>query len=153
VAQRCGDDGMRRLAGALGLQADSGSEAPPPQLAAYGSGAVVAHWDEPLGWRLLLAPGTARAWHSAPGGGPGSVLQPLANVLDALSATRLLLQVELADCELELRALQSLRPGDVVRLPQRLDAPATVRHAAGGLLCAAHLGRQGGAKAAELAPA
>ncbi len=73
---------------------------------------------------------------------------PLAQAL----ANRMLpLRAELGSCELDLGSLESLRIGDVVPLPHRLDAPLLVSTGSNVQLCVGFLGRQDGFKAIELA--
>ena len=75
-------------------------------------------------------------------------------VLAAIAARSVTLRVELAPVEVDLGTLQSLRVGDVLTLPHRLeqpldlhapDAPATVA-------CTAYLGSRDGRRAVELIP-
>jgi flagellar motor switch protein FliM len=62
------------------------------------------------------------------------------------------LQVRLEACEVDIGRLQDLQPGDVVRLPHRLDAPAAVVGPGGQPLFGGYLVRRRGRKAVELAP-
>ncbi|NML42930.1 hypothetical protein HHL11_04150 [Ramlibacter sp. G-1-2-2] len=153
VLERFRADGLQRLATVLGLTSPASCvEAPPEGVAVPGSGAVTAEWAAPLPWRLVIGAAAAAPWRSRPGASTARCAGPLAAVHEALFQREFVLQVELQGCELQLGALRDLRPGDVIRLPHRLEAPANVRQE-GRTLFSAHLGRQGGAKAVELAPA
>lgn len=75
----------------------------------------------------------------------------------ALGAVPLRLEIRLGGVELGLGALQSLRPGDVLQLPQALDEPLDVHLAASAgdasaPLCRAVLGRRGAQRAVALVP-
>jgi hypothetical protein len=69
---------------------------------------------------------------------------------DALADHKLAVQVELAECELELGMLSTLRIGDIVPLAHALDAPLLISTSRQDRLCAGFLGRHSGAKAIEL---
>jgi len=152
VVERFRADGRRRLAGVFGLGCLEGNAVPPQAAAAPGSGTVVAEWDEPLRWRLVVGTAASTPWRRRATASKTVQAEPLAAITEALACRQLPLQVQLQGCELDLGALRELRPGDVVRLPHRLETPATVLQQ-GRTLFSAHLGRQGGAKAVELAPA
>lgn len=75
----------------------------------------------------------------------------------AIGARRLRLTVELAPVELLLGELQTLRIGDVLTLPHRLDTPLAVRQqstggdaAVPGPACHGYLGARDGVRAVEL---
>jgi hypothetical protein len=61
-------------------------------------------------------------------------------------------RVHLEGCELALGVLQDLRPGDLLRVRHRVDAPASVHAPQGALLFRGFLAARGGSKAVELAP-
>lgn len=152
VVQRFRADGLLRLGKVLGLDCvESRGDVPGPATCAPWSGTAIAEWGEPLHWRVLVGAPAAAPWRRrAVGCAPPP--EPLAAVTDALARWPVPLQVELQGCELELGALCELQPGDVVRLSHSLETPASLREGKRTLL-SARLGRQGGAKAVELAPA
>jgi hypothetical protein len=153
VMDACLADGLQRLAQLLNLGVVQACEGrPPATLAAAFSGAAWAEWGEPLHWRLAIGANAAAPWRRRSESALDEARPPLVSVTEALARVELPLQVELQGCELELGALRDLQVGDVVRLPQRLDSLAAVRQD-GSTLFSAHLGREGGAKAVELAPA
>ena len=75
---------------------------------------------------------------------------PLVSVPAALARHRLRVAAWLDPVELSLADLQSLRPGDVVPLSHRLDAPLQVRVGAALPWCAGWLGRHAGQRALAL---
>lgn len=76
---------------------------------------------------------------------------PLASLATALAPVALPLQVALEGCELGLAELQGLKPGDVLRLGHRVQAPADVRDLAGRVLFSGWLAASRGHLAVELA--
>lgn len=82
---------------------------------------------------------------------------PLVPIVQAVSHRPVRLAVHLAEVEIDLGGLQSLRVGDVLALPHRLDDALTL-HANGGttgatvgpMFCKAHLGVRNGRLAVEL---
>jgi hypothetical protein len=160
LAQRlllaCRADLQARVLGALNLDG-RGDQLPPLLPASFAwSGHLVAR----LGAEVFLLL-DARAVQAALRGidpraaRPGERPAPaaLAIVSDALAGVRLPLRAQLADCELDLAALQDLRVGDVVPLPHRVDAPVQVRDAQGQPVLRGYLARRGRRKALELAAA
>ena len=81
-----------------------------------------------------------------------AALPALVPVLQAAAGRRLRVQARLADCTIELGRLQDLRPGDVVRLEHRLEAPVAL-HACGEAVFGGFLAARSGRKALELSPA
>ncbi len=75
-------------------------------------------------------------------------------VLAAIAARTVTLRVELAPVEVDLGTLQSLRVGDVLTLPHRLEQPLDVRtpDAPAAVACTAYLGSRDGRRAVELIP-
>jgi hypothetical protein len=84
--------------------------------------------------------------------GAAGARAPLVPLHRAAAALTLPLQVRLEACEVDIGNLQDLQPGDVVRLPHRLDAPAAVVGRDGQPLFGGYLVRRRGRKAVELAP-
>lgn len=148
----CEQDALTRLAAVLDAARAAVPTAPPAQEWRAGGGAMELRLGAPFDWRLLLAATVVSGWRvthprlAAPQASPA-----LTAVDAALANHRLDVQVALEGCELELAALQALRPGDVVRLRHRVDQPAALREAAGSTLCRAYLGRCRGRVAVELA--
>ena len=147
MVQACMEDARHCLARALRL-AESKAEAPPArELFSRWGGGVTASlcW----GGLLLLEPGVldalvtrVRPPHAAPA---------LVGIGKALAGTELALRVDLQGCELALGSLRSLRAGDVLRLPHRVEAPATVVDARGQAVFQGWLARSRGRRAVELA--
>lgn len=75
-------------------------------------------------------------------------------VLAAIAARTVTLRVELAPVEVDLGTLQSLRVGDVLTLPHRLEQPLDLRapDAPATVACTAYLGSRDGRRAVELIP-
>jgi hypothetical protein len=75
-------------------------------------------------------------------------------VLHALAPRPLTIRVELEAPVIDIGTLQSLRIGDVLTLPHRLDQPLHLRPDGQGdaLSCAAYLGSRDGHRAVELVP-
>lgn len=92
----------------------------------------------------------AKAPDSAAAPRPGAA--PLVAIAIALADTRISLHVQLQECDVDLGLLQRLRPGDVLRVPHRLDAPALVRTAGGNALFQGFLARSQRRRAVELVP-
>lgn len=153
VVAACRADVQARLACALQLAGTGGDGAPPPAAWQPWSGALLAVL--PGGRRVLLEAALVRAL-LPPGRSEGrsqAARAPLVGVQRAAAALTLPLQVRLAPCEVDLGSLQDLRPGDVLRLPHRLDAPAAVTGPDGQALFGGWLVRRHERKAVELAPA
>ena len=69
---------------------------------------------------------------------------------EALAGHKLLIQAELATCEIDLGDLENLGIGDIVPLSHPLDEPLRISTPVDGPFCAAFLGRHAGSKAIEL---
>jgi hypothetical protein len=119
----------------------------PPELFAFGSGAVRISCDL-LG---LYAIADGGVWHSVPPGErPAAAARPGLTPLDrAMRSSHVHLDVVLGCVDLELSQLLDLRPGDALRLPQRLDQGAAVL-CDGKLVARATLGDAHGRKAMQL---
>lgn len=76
----------------------------------------------------------------------------LAPLRQALARHTLALSAQLDAVELTLGDLRSLRPGDVIPLPHRLDHPLTAHGPDGVALCSAWLGSKGPRRAVQLMP-
>ncbi|SEK92877.1 flagellar motor switch protein FliN [Roseateles sp. YR242] len=88
-----------------------------------------------------------------PTGAPFPALNAPVPVLAVLAHRTLTLRVELAPVVIDLGTLQSLRIGDVVPLPHRLDQPLEVRaQDETRLACLGYLGSRDGHRAIELIP-
>lgn len=138
---------MQCLARALRL-GESGDDQPPAEgVFARWSGAVTASLS--CGGMLLMDAGVmqslahARSAVRARGG--------LVGIGAAMGSAPIDLRVELQGCDLALGALQSLRPGDVLRLSHRVDAPATIFDDRGHAVFRGWLARMRGRRAVELA--
>lgn len=163
VAQAAWSDWQQRLQAALGTSPALSTDDLPDS---HGTGTVAPIWSGALcaklpwcgtSWSLQL-PGpvvqrllrSAGAAASAPSG--AAVSSPLVDLASALHAQALTLHARLSDVTLTLGELEQLAIGDVVRLPQRLDAPLQLMGPRDEPLCEAWLGQQSGRVALELAP-
>jgi hypothetical protein len=159
VCARAWEDLLLNCARWLGASAPMGSAdeaAPPADDSRPWSGAVrvqlacEAGKAQPL-W-LHLSAGAASKVAAACGASTKRSPRPLARIVpvaQAMASRRVHLGVRLADVQLTLGALESLRPGDVVALAHRLEDPLVVTtHEAP--VCHAHLGSRSGRRAVEL---
>ena len=108
----------------------------------------------PFGARLLLAAGAVRKLVAAAGGapsGPRRATGALLGIPEAIGDRELRIEVSLEGCDIEIGALQDLQLGDVLRLRQGLDKPASVSVADGTPVFSGFLVRSRGRKAIELA--
>lgn len=157
IEAACIEDASRRLALALGMRdtvpQESTSASMPRRRTAW-CGDVRASL--PFGGLLLLnagaveaclrragMPAKASATHVA----PASLTLPL---LQAAAGQRMGLRAQLAPCEVDLGVLQDLQPGDVLRIPHRIDAPLQVCSESGTPLFSGYLASSRGRKALEL---
>jgi hypothetical protein len=154
VIAACERDAWLGVESALELDACSaGARAAPAPGGRKWDGAVVATL--PFGGRLLLAADAVDALtrrgsvRSPARASKGKV--PLVSVEEAVENTPYAIDVELEGCEMDLGAFRELQVGDVLRIRHALDAPASVRSAAGVPLFSAVLARSRGRKAVELA--
>jgi hypothetical protein len=150
VVAMCRADAHARLADALQLARCDG-EGPPAGAWRPWSGALLASL--PMGWRVLLDAALVRSLLPPPAREAPATPAPLVPLQRAAAALALPLQVHLEGCEVDIGSLQDLRPGDVVRLPHPLDAPAAVVARDGQPLFGGYLVRRRGRKAVELVPA
>ena len=160
IEAACIDDASRRLAHALGMSGTAPQELTSTSMqrrrGAWG-GEVRASL--PFGGLLLLNAGAVEACLGR-GGMPAQssasrvaaapVAMPL---LEAAAGQRMSLRAQLAPCEVDLGVLQNLQPGDVLRIPHRVDAPLQVRSDSGATLFTGYLASIRGRKALELARA
>jgi flagellar motor switch/type III secretory pathway protein FliN len=102
--------------------------------------------------RLLMDGSTAATVLSVPKAAASCEVvakAPLSSIEEACADHRISLQVALHPCELELGALTSLQPGDILPLPHPLGTPLQVT-LGDNPICGAFLGRQRTAVAVEL---
>lgn len=158
VVRACIDDARLRLAQALDLAPARSDGVPPLRRRDSWSGEVGVLL--PFGGSLLLNAEAVEACLRHGGSVPpspctprpagASVAMPL---LLAASEQRLPVHAQLASCEVDLGVLQDLQPGDVLRIPHRLDAPLQVRAESGATLFNGYLASSRGRKVLELAAA
>lgn len=153
VAAACAEDALDRLAALFGVHRGT-REARGPCAAdtAPWSGAFTVGLPAPLGGHLVVSGPAVHCWLQARG-----LLSPvvpcaggLAPVAECVATRRLTLRARMAGCTLTLGDLATLRPGDVVRLDQRLDAPLCLADGDGAPVLAGYLARQGERLALEL---
>lgn len=156
VLDACHEDLLGRVCSLIGAsRVSDGIECPRLRLGAWSGSVLVT---VPSGPRLLFeAAAVARLLRSAQqershDTAAGRALPPIMGVTQALRSRRLVTRVLLAGCDLQLGALQDLRPGDVVRLQHRLDTPVTVTDASDRPLFAGFLARSRGRRAIQLSP-
>ncbi|RYF15893.1 MAG: FliM/FliN family flagellar motor switch protein [Comamonadaceae bacterium] len=153
VALACEKDLLARLRAATGLAAGEAHAVPPDRCRQPWSGWVQAQL--PLGIGILLSPeavaSTLQGTDLDPSPRGDREAAPLAPLRDALSTSAFELHAELEGCEVSIGALRELQRGDVLRLRQRLDAPAVVRERDGSVLFSGFLVRRGARRALELA--
>lgn len=153
IAQACRSDAVSRLRSLLALP-DMGPCAGPAHsaLSAWSGSLVVSL---PFGARLLLAADVVRklvaAAGSAPPAGRAVASGALQGIPEAIGDRELRIEVSLEGCDIEIGALQDLQLGDVLRLRQGLDKPASVSVADGTPVFSGFLVRSRGRKAIELA--
>lgn len=167
VAVRAATELVNTLSAVFGAQVPDVSPAlpaPPEADARPWSGAVrmrlawgrsgAEHWLH-ISPRLTVAHASLQSASTAK---PGAFRGKLTPVLQAIGQEPLSFQVELLPAELSLGDLESLRVGDVLTLPHRLETPLTVRSNSGdgghssplAPTCLAFLGARGGRRAIEL---
>lgn len=119
----------------------------PSRLFAFGSGAVVVSC-EPLGWHAIA---DGAVWRSVPPGErTGAHNRPALMPLErAVRGGRTRLDVVLGSVEIALPRLLDLRPGDVLRVPERLDQGVAVS-CAGKPIARASLGERVGRKCVQI---
>lgn len=108
----------------------------------------------PFGARLLLAADIVRKLVAAaapPATRAVATRETLLGIPEAIGEKELRVQVHLAGCEIEIGTLQDLQVGDVLRLRQGIDKPASVSVEDGTPIFGGFLVRSGGRKAIELA--
>ena len=72
--------------------------------------------------------------------------------LEAVRRATVRLSAEIGEVEIDLRALRSLAPGDVVRLGRSLDQPLALVASDGATVCHGHLGAHAGKRALDVVP-
>lgn len=150
VAQACRQDLHARMGSLVGASSPPGIGSPAAFLARAGSGALEARLSGLVQGCILVHPEAASRWRASSRTRGMRGTYPLVCATAALAGRSIPLEVQLEGCELDVRALQGLRLGDVVRLEHALEQPAMLRHG-GVALCAAFLGRLQNRKAVELA--
>lgn len=157
VAAQAWRDAWRRLAERFGAPrgaSDAGGPSCGAAVAWSGAALVtVPWWGAPL---LLLVDGETCARAARPGAATSPPrLGGLSPLAPALATEAAQLQAVLEPFELELAALVTLRPGDVVRTAHRLDAPLSLAVAGGdgglAVVCEGFLGQVCGWRAIEVA--
>jgi hypothetical protein len=153
VAQACWNDALSRLRSLLALPDRGPCPDPAPSTLSAWSGSVEASL--PFGARLLLAAGAVGLLIAAAGNASSAprvvASGPLLGVPEAIGERELRIEVHLEGCDIEIGALQDLQLGDVLRLRQGLDKPASVSVAGGTPVFSGFLVRSRGRKAIELA--
>jgi flagellar motor switch/type III secretory pathway protein FliN len=119
----------------------------PSSLFAFGSGAMVVRC-EPLGCFAIV---DGAVWRSVPPSERGSAQRrsELTPIERAVDGGRVRLEIELGNIELAVPRLLDLQPGDVLRVPERLDQGITVC-SGGKPLARAVLGQRGGRKCVQI---
>lgn len=158
VARASWDDWCARLASAFRCEvcaAGDGERGPPAATLSPWSGSLLVT----LPWldgtaRLLVGPERIEGLAPAdPRPRARAARRPITPVWRAAGGRPVPLRVTIEPFELEIGALAGLRVGDVLRTDHRLDVPLEVAmDDSGATVCAAHLGRVGWRRAAELLP-
>ena len=153
IAQACWSDALSRLRSLLALPDMGRFTGPALSTLSTWSGAIEVSL--PFDARLLLAGDVVRklvaAAVSAPAAGRAMASGSLHGIPEAIGDRELRIEVRLEGCDIEIGALQDLQLGDVLRLRQGLDKPATVSVADGAAVFSGFLVRSRGRKAIELA--
>lgn len=145
----CARDRAARLVRALGLQGEAGERYASPPAHRWGGGARASL---SCGSELVVNGHCLAAL--APPTGRASAQPPTVTALSTAAARlRVRVQARLADCTLDVGALQGLQPGDVVRLDHDLAAPLLVHAPDGAPMFSGFLSSRAGFKALELAAA
>jgi hypothetical protein len=153
VSTACERDAWSRIAATLGLDV-TGHELPSPAAPAMRKwgGAVLVLLS--FGGRLLLDAEIVEHFRhdkcSSRSVRTTRPQTPLTRIEEALAHTPYPLEVHLDGCDMELGSLRELRVGDVLRIRQALDAPASVRSTSGVPLFSGVLARSGVRKSVEL---
>lgn len=137
----------RALFGGTMFDSRAHSSPLPASLFAFGAGAVVLRC-EPLGCYAIV---DGAVWRSVPPSERSraprrSELTPIER---AVHGGRVRLEIELGNIELAVPRVLDLRPGDVLRVPTRLDEGITVC-CGGKPLARAALGQRGGRKCVQV---
>lgn len=153
VALACEKDVLARLRAVARLDAVDETDAPPERWRQPWSGWLQVQL--PLQAGMLLSPEAVTSMLREAGRSvsPRKAREapPLASLQEALSPSAFHLNAELEGCEVSIGALRGLQCGDVLRLKQRLDAPAVIRERGGRILFSGFLVRRGARRALELA--
>lgn len=145
IARRAADDLLGRVLVALKLPPVGEEQAPPPQTQQKWSGAAL--WRLPVCGASIDFLLTAPAARALLGAEPQSTPRPTLTALR--EALALMLTACLEPFTLTPAQLQALQPGDVLRLPHRLDRPLALQ-AQGGVRLAGWLGEREGCRAIML---
>lgn len=149
-----GDELSRRFGHALHGPA---GRSMPPRVAAW-SGSVIARLDLRGGealtlWLLLDGDSAATLLRDLPRPAAAPLPPLQSTVPAAIVARTATLRVELAPVVIDLGTLQSLRVGDVLTLPHRLERPLELRAPDDArIACLGYLGARDGHRAVELLP-
>lgn len=153
IAGACWSDALSRMRSSLALPHMGSYAAPAASTLSAWSGAVVVSL--PFGVRLLLAADAVRKLVAGARGAHAAdrvvASGPLLGIPEAIGERELRVEVHLEGCDIEIGALQDLQLGDVLRLRQALDKPASVSVADGAPVFSGFLVRSRGRKAIELA--
>lgn len=153
VSGACWSDALLRMRSSLALPGMGPYAAPAVSTLSAWSGAVVVSL--PFRARLLLAADAVRKLVAEARGAPAparpGASRPLLGIPEAIGERALRIEVHLEGCDIEIGALQDLQLGDVLRLRQALDKPASVSVADGVPVFSGFLVRSRGRKAIELA--
>jgi flagellar motor switch/type III secretory pathway protein FliN len=153
IAAQAEDDLLAVLRDALQMEGERQGFAPKDNVFRPWSGAVAisATVGGVAVLRLLMDGGSAASVLSVPTAAASreKAKAPLSSIEEACADQRISLQVALHPCELELGALTSLQPGDILPLPHPLGTPLQVT-LGDNTICGAFLGKQRTAVAVEL---
>lgn len=152
ISGACWSDALSRMRSSLALPDVGPYAAPAASTLSAWSGAVVVSL--PFRARLLLAAGAVPKLVAEARGAPAArpvASRPLLGIPEAIGERALRIEVHLEGCDIEIGALQDLQLGDVLRLRQALDKPASVSVADGVPVFRGFLVRSRGRKAIELA--
>lgn len=153
IAQDCWSDALSRLRTSLALTDTGACAGPAASTFSAWSGSVALRL--PFGAHLLLAADVVRPIAAAEATAPATARvlasRPLLGIPEAIGNRELRVEVQLEGCDIEMGVLQDLQLGDVLRLRQQLDKPASVSVADGAAVFSGFLVRSRGRKAIELA--
>ncbi len=120
----------------------------PAHLLRHGSGAAVLDIEMGGGRLRLVVSGEPLADAAISKPRPGA--SPVHDFPSAMQSLPVALKAELGEIEMDLGTLQSLEPGDVVRLPARIDQTLRLSGPGGKTVCFGEFGSQDGFRALVL---